>query len=88
MRYVLEGTWRGYTSSQDHVVHREVIQSNRRQFVAWCQKTFCIRYTDGTTLELAIRPCKPRERVVEKNSYKSLIYDCFRHNVTAVKDLP
>lgn len=87
-RYVLEGLWRGYSSSQDRVVHRQVIQSYRKEFIAWLQKTFCIRYTDGTTLELTIRPCTPREKVAEKLSYTSLIEDCFYNNVTSVADLP
>jgi hypothetical protein len=87
MRYVLEGTWRGYKSSQDAVVHREVVQGNRKSYLAWLQKTFCIRYTDGTTLELNVRPAKPRERVVEKHGYRSLIDDCFHQNVSAVADL-
>lgn len=86
-RYVLEGTWRGYNSGMDRVVHSEVIQGSRKMFLAWLQKTFCIRYTDGTMLELNVRPAKPRERVEEKHGYKSLIYDCFHQDVSSVADL-
>ena len=85
-RYVLEGTWRGYRSSQDRVVHREVVTS--KSFLEWLHKTFCIRYGDGTTLELRTREAKPRERVQAINGYGSLIRDCFYHKVTAVDDLP
>lgn len=69
-------------------MHREIVPANRRKFIEWCEKTFCIRYTDGTSLELTIRPALPREKVVEKKGYTSLIHDCFRHNVRAVADLP
>ena len=82
-RFVLEGTWRGYRSEQDRVVHREVVKANRKVYLAWLQKTFCIRYSDGTTLELHVRPAKPRERVDERLGYKSLIGDCFHQNVTS-----
>lgn len=86
-RFVLEGIWRGYRSEQDQVVHREVIQGNRKRYLTWLDKTFCIRYTDGTTLELNLRPCNYRERVTEKHSYSSLIWGCFNQNVTSVAEL-
>lgn len=86
-RYVLEGIWRGYRSSQDHPVHREVIRPSQKKFLDWLRNTFCIRYTDGTTLELHVRPAKPREKVQEINGYRSLIHDCFYHNVSSVSDL-
>lgn len=86
-RYVLEGLWRGYSSSQDHVVHRQIVPANQKKFVAWCEKTFCIRYTDGTTLELSIRPAAFREKVTEKKGYTSLIRDCFYQNVSSVAEL-
>jgi len=86
-RYVLEGTWRGYSSSMDRVVHREVVPGNQKKYLEWLQKTFCIRYTDGTTLELHVRECKPRERVEKKNGYGSLIRDCFYNDVTSVAAL-
>jgi hypothetical protein len=86
-RFVLEGTWRGYRSEQDRIVHREVILSSRKKYLAWLQKTFCIRYTDGTTLELHVRPALPRERVVEKLGYSGLIQDCFHYDVNSVEKL-
>lgn len=67
-------------------MHREVIV-NRPRFQEWLEKTFCIRFTDGTTLELNLHPCKPRERVAEKKAYSSLICDCFYHNVDSVSAL-
>ena len=83
-RFVLEGTWRGYRSSQDHVCHREVCNEKKAD---WANKTFSILYTDGTTLELHARECKPRERVQEKRSYSSLIDDCYRKGVRTVAEL-
>lgn len=68
MRYIVEGEWSGYTSRQRRVCHRKV--TTRPKFLGKLQM---IRYTDGTTLELSIRPCKKRERVKEIDGYSSLI---------------
>jgi hypothetical protein len=87
-RWVLEGEWSGYTSSQRRVVHRQAIGSGFSDFRAWCERIHAIRYTDGTTLVLSVRDAEPRERVVEINGYGSLIRDCFRHKVSNVDDLP
>jgi hypothetical protein len=83
-RFVIEGVWLGYRSSQDHVVHRQVYPGSRQQLRAWADKTFAITYTDGTRLQLSVRDCKPRERVQEIKGYTSLIEDCARHDVTSV----
>jgi hypothetical protein len=83
-RFVLEGTWRGYTSRQDHVCHREVCSESK---AAWANDTYCILFTDGTTLELRARPAKPREKVELKAAYTSLIDECFRKGVNSVAEL-
>jgi hypothetical protein len=83
-RWVLEGTWRGYSSSMDRVVHREVCSQKKAE---WANKTFNILYTDGTTLELHARLAKPRERVEEKKGYTSLINDCYYQGVRSVAEL-
>lgn len=70
-RYVLEGTWSGYTSSQSRVVHREIIKDKKR--VARLLKLRVIVYTDNTSLYLHLRPAEPRERIREIRSYDSLI---------------
>ena len=67
-RFVLEGVWSGYRSSQRKVVHREV---TRRPDNYEHLKT--ILYTDGTTLDLTLRQAEPRERVKEITGYTSLI---------------
>lgn len=68
-RYVLEGEWTGYKSSQQRIVHREVISEKRAKNM----KLSSIQYSDGTRLEIWIRPAEPRERVKAINGYSSLI---------------
>lgn len=71
-RYVLEGEWTGYTSSQQRVVHREVVTGKR---VDRLRNLRTIVYTDGTSLLLHLRPARFREQVHEMDSYGSLIRD-------------
>ena len=85
MRYLIEGTWSGYTGSQRRVVHRST--DFRQPLREWIERVGSIRYTDGTRLCLDVRDCKPRERVVEMNGYTALINKCFRAGVSAVEDL-
>ena len=78
MRYVIEGTWRGYRSSQDHVCHREVYKSNRQgggPFIQTLSKMYSIPFSDGTALIVSVREAKPREKVKEKHGYTSFIRD-------------
>ena len=78
MRYVIEGTWRGYRSSQDHVCHREVYKSNRAgggPFLATLRKMYSIPFSDGTALIVSVREAKPREKVIEKHGYTTFIRD-------------
>jgi hypothetical protein len=84
-RHVIEGEWSGYTSKQQHIVHREVTRS--RSLIEWVKETYAISYTDGTSLFLHVRPCKPREKVREVLGYTSLIRDCFYYGVSSVDDL-
>ena len=87
-RFIIEGEWSGYQSSQQRVVHRTVHKGSWKKLREWAEKTYAIRYTDGTSLCLTVRDCKPRERVQEIHGYDSLIRDCCYHNVSAVADLP
>lgn len=86
-RFVIEGEWIGYRSSQDRVVHRQVYPGAFKKLRAWAEKTHCIRYTDGTTLVLTVRDCKPRERVKEIRGYTKLINDCAHYDVATVDAL-
>lgn len=85
-RWLIEGTWRGYRSSQDRVVHRSITKD--RKIAEQIGKQYGITYTDGTTLELTVRPLNKGERVKDlKNSYGSLICDCLRYDVWTVDGL-
>ena len=86
-RFIIEGTWSGYTSSQSRIVHRQVYPASRKALRKWAEKTYGIRYTDGTVLLLSVRDCKPRERVSEIKAYTSLIQDCAHYNVDSVEAL-
>lgn len=86
-RYIIEGEWIGYRSSQDRIVHRQVYPAARKSLRAWAEKTHCIRYSDGTSLVLSVRDCKPRERVQEIRGYTKLIDDCAYHDVNSVDAL-
>jgi len=81
-RFVLEGEWSGYQSYQRRVCHRTV-ERNPKPF----DKLHSIRFTDGTTLDLSIRPCKPRERVKQIHGYDSLIRKCISQGVSSVEEL-
>lgn len=80
MRWVLEGTWSGYRSSQSRIVHCETTRS--KSTLERFKKITCIRYTDGTTLDLRVREAKPREKIKENPSYHSLIYDCLAEGLS------
>ncbi len=87
-RFVIEGEWLGYRSSQDRIVHRTVHKAAYKALRAWAEKTHAIVYTDGTRLRLSVRDCKPREKVQEIHGYDSLISACCRHDVSSVDALP
>lgn len=83
-RFVLEGEWHGYSSRQDRIVHREVIGKGMAMRLEGYHR---IVYTDGTTLGLRVRECKPREKVVTIAAYNSLIRDCLHYDVWSVAEL-
>jgi hypothetical protein len=86
-KFVLEGEWTGYRSDQRRVVHREVVSA---KFAEQAKDLRCIVYTDGTSLLVHLREKLPRERVVEVDSYSSLIRDAVKHGGSrvSVTDLP
>ena len=86
-RFVVEGTWSGYTSRQERIVHRTVHKASERRLREWCKANHGIHYTDGTMLILVVRDCKPRERVEVLNGYGALIRDCVYYNVNSVRAL-
>jgi len=86
MRYVVEGEWTGYTSSQRKVAHREVIDDKKvgKGFVEKLRNLHAIVYTDGTSLLVHTREAKPREKVEQVLGYKSLIRDAVYHGGSRV----
>lgn len=86
-RFIIEGEWTGYRSSQRRVVHRTVHPASFKKLRAWAEKTYAIRYNDGTSLLLTVRDCLPRERVQENHGYTRLINDCAHHDVCTVEAL-
>ena len=86
-RFVIEGVWSGYRSSQRRIVHRTVHKGSTKRLRAWVKKTHGIQYADGTTLYLTVRDCKPREKVKEIKGYVKLISLCQLYDVSSVHDL-
>jgi uncharacterized Zn ribbon protein len=69
-RFILEGTWTGYVSSQSRVCHREIVSKKRAEKLRGLHK---IVYTDGTSLLIHVREAEYREKVKEIFSYRDLI---------------
>lgn len=67
-RYIIEGTWSGYRSSQSRVCHRTVT-TRPDQY----KGLHTVAFTDGTTMNITLRPCMLRERVKEIHGYDSLL---------------
>jgi hypothetical protein len=83
-RWVVEGYWSGYTSSQRRVVHRDVVS---KRMADRLREMSCIEYTDGTRLDLFVFRAKPRERVAKINGYGKLIGDCLTLGTNRVSEL-
>ena len=81
-RYVIEGVWGGYTSSQRKICHRTV--TDRIREVEHFQEVSGVLFTDGTIMYLSVRPCQPRERVPEIHGYDSLLRDIFYDKLTGL----
>lgn len=80
-RFVLEGEWTGYQSSQRRVVHRQVVD---KKLAEKAKALHAIVYTDGTSLLISVREAKPREQVATINSYGDLIRDALRYGGSRV----
>ena len=81
-RFVLEGTWSGYHAGQRHIVHR-VVTRNPAKY----RDLSFITFADGTSLDLTLRECQPREKVKEIHGYRELIEKCLRYGVNSVDAL-
>ncbi|MGU3476447.1 hypothetical protein [Methylobacterium sp. D48H] len=87
-RYVLEGEWSGYSSSQRRVVHRETINERRRARYEGRAGLFAVRFTDGTLLELRVRPVRRGEKVETLLGYGSLICEAEASTATCFQVRP
>ena len=47
-RFIIEGEWSGYRSSQRRIVHRTVHKGSWTKLREWAERTYAVRYTDGT----------------------------------------
>ncbi len=86
VRYVIEGTWSGYTSSQIRICHRMVLKLKDTKAYSKLMSEG-IRFTDNTYLYITVRKCLPREKIKEINGYGTLIKECLAEGVNAVSDL-
>lgn len=84
-KYVITGTWSGYTSAQSRIVHAEVTNDKNR--AEWCQNNSGILYTDNTWLILSVREVKPNERIKTYDGYGNLISKCVAQNCMKVAEL-
>jgi hypothetical protein len=85
--WMIEGEWSGYVSRQCKVVHREYVPKSRDAgFVAWCQRTFSIRFGDGTTLRLSVKEVH-KKALPLINGYGVLLRDCYYDGATSVDEL-
>ena len=73
MRWVCEGIWSGYQSSQQRVCHRKVITKKWKMEALKSINT--VEYTDGTRLYVTVRTCLPREKVKEIDGYSSMLQE-------------
>lgn len=74
-RYVVEAKW----SANSHVVHRVVVRNPvKYRELAW------VSFSDGTYLNISVRPAKRYEHVNEIRGYDALIAGCIRENVHSV----
>lgn len=86
-RFLIEGVWSGYTSSQRRVSHREITTSAK--FAEQVSDLRSIQFTDNTFLDLRVEQLPPRALVREPmlDGYGDLIRKCIAKGVTSVATL-
>ena len=77
-RFVVECVWNGYTSSQRRVCHRTVETYKAKSI----EKIHTVAFTDNTTMNVTVRPCKLREQVKEMDCYGTLLNDFVKRNMS------
>jgi hypothetical protein len=69
-RFVVECIWSGYRSEQRRPCHRTV---HSKSYADSLRKISAIRFTDGTTMDIIVRPANFREKVHEIHGYDNLL---------------
>lgn len=82
-RFIVEGEWSGYVSSQRRVVHRTVHTLHRAAF----EKIHDLRFTDGTALYITVRDAKFREKVEVKDQYSTALMGAVYKGLTGSIDI-
>lgn len=72
-RFVLSGEWSGNRPSQARVCHRHVFRPTRKGQWESYRALGSILFSDGTALEITLRPARPSETVHEMLTYTDLI---------------
>jgi hypothetical protein len=88
-RFIIEGTWSGYTAAQKRVCHRTV--TTRKRLAEDLAKIHTVEFTDYTKMYIEVRPAKRAEKVTEMKTYSEMLGDFVRHGMTGfvrVADLP
>lgn len=78
-RFIVKCFWSGHSSSQSHVVHRTVERPKKAEHLS---KVHCVTFSDGTAMNMDVRPCKPRERVKEIKGYSELLNKIWLKGIT------
>jgi hypothetical protein len=85
MKYVLEGSWSGYSGNQSRVCHRSLISAKEK--AERVSKLGAISFTDGTWLYLSVRRKLPHEKIGLYGNYSELIDECLAYGVSSVQEL-
>ncbi len=85
-KFMIEGEWTGYRSSQQRIVHRHYTTS-KAEAEGVKAIGYGITFDDGTSLLLTVKEVSGRGLPKEIHGYNSLIYDCRTKGVSSVSEL-
>jgi len=77
-RWIIEGTWTGYTAGQRRVIHRAVTTDPDRYKVTY------VEFSDNTGLAITKRECRLRERVKEMHTYDRVLNKCIAMELSGI----
>ena len=78
VRYVIEAEW-----SRNRKVHYRFVTKNPH---AWAGLNSIV-FTDGSSLDVSMRPCKPLERVEEIKSVYSILFEKLKYSPLCQKGI-